>query len=133
VSGDRPVPRPRSSLTRASGQETVTELAARLKDLRAQRLDDEAEAAQLPTLLRAILLSRQDRDAGSSPTLSEHRAHLERIWSDLEDLVATTARVAVRMHLHDADAADPLLRRAQRAIEHSRVALREFAEAVNQA
>jgi hypothetical protein len=115
------------------GQETVTDMAARLKQLRGQRLDDEAEAAQLPTLLRAILLSRQDRDAGCSPTLLEHRAHLERIWSDVEDLVTATARVAIRMHLHGADAADPLGRRARRAIERSQAALREFAEAVNQA
>ena len=101
--------------------------------MRARRLDDEAEAAQLPLLLRAILVSRRDRDAGSSATLSEHRAYLERIWSDLEDLVATTARVAVRMHLHGTDPADPLARQARRAIEHSQAALREFAEAVNQA
>jgi hypothetical protein len=133
VSGDRPVPRPRPPHASESGQETAAELAARLKDLRVQRLDDEAEAAQLPTLLRAILLSRRDCDAGSGPLLAEHRAHLERIWSDLEDLVTATPRVAVRTHLHRADAADPLVRRARRAIEGSQAALREFAEAVNQA
>lgn len=111
----------------------MTELSVRLKQLRAQRLDDEAQAAQLPTLLRAIALSRRDRDAGSSPMLSNHRAALERMWSDVEELVSVTAQIAVRLHLHGGDETDPLVRRARRAIEQSKAALREFAEAVNEA
>jgi hypothetical protein len=133
VSGDRPVPPPRPPEGSERGAETAAVLAARLKVLRAQRLDDEAEAAQLPTLLRAVLVTRRDRDAGCSPVLAQYRVQLERIWSDLEDLVSATARIAVRSHLHETDAADPLLRRVARAIEHSQTALGEFAEAVNQA
>jgi hypothetical protein len=111
----------------------MPQLTERLKDLRTQRLTDEAEAAQLDILLRAILLSRHDRDAGSSPALAEHRAHLERIWSDVEHMVSITARVAVRLHLRDADPDDPLARRARRAIQQSQAALAAFGEAVNQA
>jgi hypothetical protein len=133
VSDDRPVPRPRTPRTPDPGSETVAELSARLTKLRAQRLDDEAQGAQLPTLLRAILVSRRDRDGGSSPKLSDYRASLERMWSDLEDLLAATARVAVWLHLRGEDEADPVARRARRAIEQSRTALREFAEAVNAA
>jgi hypothetical protein len=131
VSGDRRVPPPRPPAGLEPGGETAAELAARLKVLRAQRLDDEAEAAQLPTLLRAVLVTRRDRDVGCSPTLAEYREQLERIWSDVEDLVCATARIAVRTHLHRAHAADPLLGRVGRAIGHSQAALREFAEAVN--
>ena len=47
--------------------------------------------------------------------------------------MCATARLTVRMHLHKADPADPLVRRAWRAIEQSRQALVEFAEAVNRA
>jgi hypothetical protein len=127
------VPRPRTAPVCDTGAETVAALTARLKELRAQRLADEAAAAQLPTLLRAIMLSRRDRDAGSSPTLSGHRAALERAWSELEELITTTARVGVRLHLYGGEETDPLVRRAQRAIEQSRAALQAFAQAVNSA
>ncbi|HEX6497774.1 MAG TPA: hypothetical protein VF054_01930 [Micromonosporaceae bacterium] len=130
--GDQPAPQcrtPRAPEPHAA----VAQLCAQLKELRAQRLVDEAESAQLSTLLRGIVLTRRDRDAGSSPTLSEQRAALERIWVDVEDLVVTTARVAVRLHLYGADQHDPLARRGWRAIERSQAALREFAEAVNAA
>lgn len=138
-STDRPsaIPHPRAPEEPAplgeTSEETVAQLTARLKNLRTQRLRDEAEAAQLDTVLRAVLLSRCDRDGGSSPTLAEHRAHLERIWAELEQLMSTTARVAVRLHLRDSDPDDPLARRAQRAIRQSQQALAAFAEAVNQA
>jgi hypothetical protein len=111
----------------------VPELAGRLKELRAQRQADEAEAAQLSILLRAIMVTRRDRDTGSSPALADHRAHLERIWADVESLVCLTARVAVRLHLRGGDSADPLNRRAWQAIQQSRAALAAFGEAVNQA
>ena len=81
------------------------------------------------------MLSRRDRDAGSSPTLAEHREHLERMLDELEDLAVKTARVAVRLQLRGTSAQDddPTTRRALRAIEQSRAALAAFAEAVNQA
>lgn len=138
-STERPsaIPHPRApqepAPSREATEETVAQLTARLKDLRTQRLRDEAEAAQLNMVLRAVLLSRCDRDAGSSPTLAEHRAHLERIWAEVEHLMSTTARVAVRLHLRASDPDDPLARRAQRAIRQSQEALGAFAEAVNQA
>ncbi|MGC1215565.1 MAG: hypothetical protein WA890_30455 [Micromonospora sp.] len=131
MSGDRPVPHPRTSRAPMAGTETAAGLSARLTELRARRLDDETRAAQLPTLLRAIALSLRDRDTGSSPRLSDHRAALERIWAEVEDLVVATARVAVRVHLHTVDPDDPLVPRARRAITHSQAALREFAEVVN--
>lgn len=132
---DRPraIPQPCTPQPAVTGEETAAKLTARLTELRTQRLHDEAEAAQLDTVLRAILISRCDRDAGSSPTSAEHRAHLERIWADLEQLMTVAARMAVLLHLRAADSEDPLTRRAQRAIQQSQAALAAFAEAVNQA
>lgn len=133
AAGGRPVPQPRSD--NQAGDETVAQLTTQLKQARAQRLDDEAEAAQLTTLLRAIVLSRRDRDAGSSPALGEHREHLERMFDELENMVRAAARVAIRLQVRGASKQDndPTTRRALRAIEQSRAALAAFAEAVNQA
>jgi hypothetical protein len=135
---DRPVPRPRPEPGAElgdgfGGTQTPAELRERLQGLRAQRLQAESEAAQLLTVLRAIALNRRARDAGSSPMLSEHRAHLERIVTEVEELVSTTTRIAVRLHLHGGDDTDPLVRRARRAIEQSQSALHAFSEAVNEA
>lgn len=133
AAGGRPVPQPRSG--DRSGEETVAQLTAQLKQARTQRLDDEAEAAQLGVLLRAIVLSRRDRDAGSSPVLAEHREHLERMFGELENMVCVAARVAIRLQVRGTSGQDddPTTRRALRAIEQSRAALAAFAEAVNQA
>ena len=76
MSDNLAVPQQRSPSTPQPERGTPAELTARLKELHMQRLADEAEAAQLSILLRAILLTRLDRDAGTAPKLTEHRAHL---------------------------------------------------------
>jgi hypothetical protein len=113
--------------------QTVARLQRELRQVRANRIRDEAEAAQLDTVLRAIALTRRDRDAASSRTLAGHRDQLERMWIDLEHLLSLTARVSVRLQLRQCDPDDPLLYRARRAVEQSRQALVTFAEQVNAA
>jgi hypothetical protein len=114
------------------GEDSVAELSARLKDLRTERVAHEGEAGQLPTLLRAIIACRRNRDAGSSSLLAEHRASLEDLWSDVEQLLVDTARIAIWLHLHDSVEADPVGRRALRAIGQTQTALQELAVAVSQ-
>lgn len=104
------------------------ELAARLKLLRKQRRDDEREADLLPQLLRAIALVRRDRDAGVSQTLRAHRAHLERMWTDAEDLIVTSLQVALRVELRGADDTDPVVHRARRALRQGQEALRALSD-----
>jgi hypothetical protein len=114
-------------------EQTIARLKQQLRQVRDARIRDEAEAAQLDTVLRAVALTRQDRDAASSTTLAGHREHLERIWADLEHLMGLTARLGIRLQMSQRDPEDPLVHRARRAIEQSRQALTDFAEQVNAA
>jgi hypothetical protein len=100
--------------------------------LRQQRDDDERVAAELTPLLRAIAITRRDRDAGVSHELRAHRARLERVWADAEELIFTGMRVALRVHLRGGDDTDPVVHRARRVIEQSYGALRALAETVKE-
>jgi hypothetical protein len=111
--------------------ETPAVLKDQLRALRAQRLDHEREAAQLEPVLRAIALTRRDRDSGSTAKLRANRAQLERVWSDTEDLIVTGARVAVLVYLRGGDETDPVVRQALRAIAQIQVGQVALAEAVN--
>jgi hypothetical protein len=112
--------------------DTAAVLTTQLRALRAQRLADEREGEHLPALLRAIALTRRDRDSGASQQLRAHRAHLERIWADAEDLIVTGMRVALRVHLRGGGDTDPVVRRARQVIEQSQKALLELSEAVKE-
>jgi hypothetical protein len=116
-----------------TAQQTIARLKRELREIREVRIRDEAETGQLDTVLRAIALTRRDRDAASSTALTGHRDHLERIWADLEHLMSLTARLGIRLQLRRRDPDDPLARRARRAIEQSQQALARFAEQVNAA
>jgi hypothetical protein len=103
-------------------------LTARLQDMRSQRIHAEREANQLPQVLRGIALTRRERDAGVSQQLRTHRAHLERVFADAEDLIVTTLRVALRTQLRGGDDSDPVVYRAHRAIDTSQAALRALSD-----
>jgi hypothetical protein len=111
--------------------ETV-ELSARLRTLHEQRLVDEREAAMLPSLLRAIASTRRDCDGKTSRKLRAHREQLERVWAETEDLLVTAARTALQAQQRGGNADDPLIRRAQRAIDASVQAVRQLSHDLEQ-
>jgi len=113
-----------------AGQDDARALTARLQTIRRQRIADEREADQLPQLLRAITLVRRDRDAGTNRQMLRHRAQLERLWADVEDLVITIARVAVRTQLRDAEPGDPVVHDARQALQRAQDAIQILGEGI---
>lgn len=124
--GIRPGPRDHDE----AGEDDPRLLTARLQTIRRQRIADEREADQLPQLLRAIALVRRDRDAGTNRQMLRHRAQLERLWADVEDLVITIARVAVRTQLRDVQPGDPLVHDARQALRRAQHAIQILGEAI---
>ena len=113
-----------------ASQDDPRVLTARLQTIRRQRIADEREADQLPQLLRAITLVRRDRDAGTNRQMLRHRAQLERLWADVEDLVITIARVAVRTQLRDAEPGDPVVHDAKQALQRAQQAIQILGDAI---
>jgi hypothetical protein len=107
----------------------VNRLRTQLEVISRQRVADEDEANRLPQLMRAILLNGRDRDAGVNQQLRGHRAHLERICADAEELVIASMQTAVRIHLHGGGDDDPVVQEARRALRHGQAALRRLSDA----
>jgi len=114
-------------------REYRSRLAARLGDIRRQRLADEAEANQLPQLLRAIALARRDRDGGVSRRLRDHRDQLERFMTDAEDLIVSSIRANVIILARQLDEADPIVHQARRAAQRGRDAVDQINRALAEA
>jgi hypothetical protein len=107
-----------------SSKRSCDQVKARLRAVREQRKGGEHEAAQLPSLLRAIALVRRDRDAGASRVLLAQRAELERVHTEVEDLIFAVVRTAIRAYVRGDSGEDPVVRRAHRAIDSALQALR---------
>ena len=104
-------------------------LATQLAELRRQRHTDEAEASRLTPLLRAILLARRDRDGCMSPRVRAHRAHMERVFADAEDLVFSVVQMNVLLHARGLDDADPIVHEARRVMSRASQAVDELSRA----
>jgi hypothetical protein len=115
-----------SPTARPGSPDEAAAMRADLLALREQRRTDEDEAAKLPSLLSGIALTRRERDACSSPALRAHRAQLERVCAEAEELIFVTVQTAIWAHLRGDDGHDPVVAQAHRAIDSSVQALRRW-------
>ena len=131
---DAPLPAPETpspaSDSLPSDSASVAALTERLRVLRTGRIAGDREGDRLTSVMRAIVLTRRNRDGGVSKHVSDCRAQVERVWAEAEDLVMMAAEVALLLHLRGA-VDDALAGRGRRAIEQSQDALATAFEAVS--
>jgi hypothetical protein len=101
-------------------------LASSLAAIRQQRRADEAQGNELPQLLRAIARARRDRDSGMSYRLRAHRDHLEKVFTDAEDLIFSVIEVKLFIHIRGLEPGDPLVHEARKAVRRGQDAIHQL-------